>query len=57
MEGTFSVCIMEGDWREDDNGLMSELNYTNKTWDELLPLLAWSLSEGYACAINRETGG
>ena len=54
---TYSVCIMDGSWSDEDSQYNSVLVFYGKNWDEMLTLICWATAEGYEVIISRDNGG
>lgn len=57
MVDTYSVCIMDGSWSDEDSQYNSVLVFYGKTWDDMLTLIRWATTEGYEVIISKDTGG
>lgn len=57
MADTYSVCVMDGSWSDEDSQYNSLLVFYGKTWDEMLTLIRWATAEGYEFIISTDTGG
>ena len=54
---TYSVCVMDGSWSDEDSQYNSLLVFYGKVWDEMLMLIRWATAEGYEVIISKDTGG
>lgn len=57
MPESYSVCIMDGSWSDEDRQYNSVLTFYEKTWDEMLTLIRWATAEGYEIIIRKDAGG
>ena len=54
---TYSVCIIDGSWSDEDNQDNPVLPFYEKSWEETLMLVRWATAEGYEVIVSKDTGG
>lgn len=57
VEDTYSVCIMDGSWSDEESQDNPVLPFYEKSWDEMLMLIRWATAEGYEVIISKDAGG